>query len=314
MLLARVAAALLLCSLLTACRASPVPSGPRAERARATSPAELLPDDLDFVVRIDVARIRQNPALAGVVRDLAKTKQSELLSSIHAALGEASAVWAGTRWMSDGFHGDGVVALEGPPGSDSADMARPTMQAPLRRIATPAPDIEAFERPANRGEAALEIVMGGHGVVLATAAEADAVLRVLRSGPDEGRLEPPARGLVSFAGRLRGGAPFGVASTGIMRGLGDGLVGYAGSLEEAESSTAPDAGAATTAIEVEATLVYASAAEAASAGKHAKQAIERLGLAGGVLERLANSVKLNETGASVNVRATLPFAWLAELH
>jgi hypothetical protein len=156
--------------------------------------------------------------------------------------------------------------------------------------------------------------MGDRGVVLATAAEADAVLRVLRSGPDEGRLEPPARGLLSFAGRLRGGAPFGVASAGIMHALSDGLVGYAGSLEEGESATAPDAGPAATAIEVEATLVYASATEAAGAAKHAKQATERLGVAGGVLGRLANSVKLTETGASVNVRATIPFAWLAEVH
>ena len=104
-------------------------------------PSELLPDDLDFVVRIDAARIRQNPGLAGLLRDFAKTKQSELLESIKAAFGDASAVWIGTRWMSDGFHGDGVVAIERPPGGDAADVVRPAMPSPVRRVAVMSPDV-----------------------------------------------------------------------------------------------------------------------------------------------------------------------------
>lgn len=294
----RLVAALIVFAL-AACSAAP--REPRASPARATSPAELFPDDLDFVVRIDAARIRQNPALAGVVRDLAKAGQTELLASLETELGEASAVWVGTRWMSDGFHGDGVVAIEGASGDRRRRAGR--------RVAIASPDVDAFERSAGgRGEAALEIVMNGRGVLLATAAEADAVLRVLRTWPDAARLDPPARGLVSFAGRLRGGTPLDVAAPGgTLREFVEGLVGYTGSLEEGQ-------GDGSGGLEVEATLNYASPGDAARAAEHAKRTSERLMAAGGRVGTVAHSVKLTEVGTSVRARATVSFAWLTELH
>jgi hypothetical protein len=145
--------------------------------------------------------------------------------------------------------------------------------------------------------------MRGRGVLLATAAETDAVLRVLRAGPDDGRLDPPARGLVSFAGRLRGGAPFGGAITsGSLRGLTEGLVGYAGSIEEGES------------IEIDASFAYASANEASRAEGRAKETAARFVAAGGTLGMMADSVKLTELGSSLRMQVKVPFAWLAELH
>jgi hypothetical protein len=302
----RFIAALCLASLVTACRPAPTPIEPGFDRARVNSPEELFPDDLDFVVRIDAARVRQNPALAGVVRDLAKTSQSELLDSIKAAFGDASALWVGTRWMSDGFHGDGVLAIQTPPGGDAArGVARGTTPTTRRRLAVALPDLEAFELPASsRGQAVLEIVVQNRGVVLVTAAEADAVLRVMRSGPDRGRLDPPARGLISFAGRQRGGPPFAVAATTseTWRGLTEGLIGFTGSLEDVE------------AIDVEASLVYASAKDAARAAELAKGATTRFAAVGGTVGTMADSVKLTEVGSSVRVRARVPFAWLAGLH
>lgn len=281
-------------------------------RARATSPAELLPDDLDFIVRVDAARVRQNPALAAVVRDLAKTTSSELVDRIQAALREASALWVGTRWMSDGFHGDGVVAIEARAGGD--DLERVPSQA-WRRLPVALPNVEAFERSmAARNDAVLRVEMRDHGVALATAAEADAVLRVLRGGPDEGRLDPPARGLLSFAGRLRNGAPLAAAPTsGMLRELMEGLIGYEGSLEEGSVEGA-DAAVGAAAIDVEASLAYASPRDAARAAEKAKQATGRLVAAGGIVGTMAHSVKLTELGASLRVRAAVPFAWLAELH
>ncbi|HMJ54841.1 MAG TPA: hypothetical protein VK540_22325 [Polyangiaceae bacterium] len=304
----RYVTALWMVSLLAACRAAPAASQPRFEPARVTSPADLFPDDLDFVVRIDAARVRQNPALAGVVRDLAKTSRSELLESIKAAFGDASAVWVGTRWMTDGFHGDGVLAIETSPGGDTAGLRDAAgvggVATPFRRVAVKLPEVDVFERHASaRGEAVLQVVMRGRGVVLATAAEADAVLRVMNAGPDAGRLDPPARGLVSCAGRLRAGAPLGDAATSaLLRGLTEGLVGYAAALEEGE------------AIQVEASLAYASVSDAARAAKRVKETAERFVAGGGTLGTLADSVKLTEVGSSVRIRAAVPFAWLAELH
>jgi hypothetical protein len=307
----RLATALVVVGSLAACGATPAPRPPRSLEARAPSPAELLPDDLDFVVRVDAARIRQNPALAGVVRDVAKVESSALLEPIQAALGEASAIWVGTRWMSDGFHGDGVVAIEAQPGGDAFAHARPT-SPPWRHVALDTSDVEAFEREATaRGDAVLQIEIAGRGVVLATAAEADAVLRLLRSAPDDGRLDPPARGLLSFAGRLRTGAPIGDApASAILRELTEGLVGYTGSLEEGAAADGVSDGA----VEVEVSLAYASPSDASRASERAKQAAERLVAAGGTVGTVAHSMKLTEVGPSLRIRAAVPFAWLAKLH
>jgi hypothetical protein len=286
-------ASLLIALSVFGCRAPASATDLRRSGSRAVMPSELFPDDLDLVVRIDAARIRQNPMLAGVVRDLAaKSSTAGIIASAKNAFGDAAAVWVGTRWMSDGFHGDGIVAVESPPSGD----ARPT-----ETIARPR--IEVLERPASsRGEPALEVIVQRGGVVLATAAEADAVLRVLRAGPDAGRLDPPARGLLSFAGRIRGGVALHVTLAAPLRELTDGLIGYAGSLEERDG------------IEVDASLTYATAARAAAAAEAATRAKKRLGALGEKAKTVADSVKLTEVGSSLQVRASVPFAWLAELH
>jgi hypothetical protein len=287
-------ASLLIALSVFGCRAPASASAPRPSGSRAVMPSELFPDDLDLVVRIDAVRIRQNPLLSGVVRDLAaKSSTAGIIASAKNAFGDAAAVWVGTRWMSDGFHGDGIVAVEAPPGSDAR---------PAETIARPA--IEVLERPASsRGEPALEVILQRRGVVLATAAEADAVLRVLRAGPDAGRLDPPARGLVSFAGRIRAGVTLRVASASLaFRELTNGLIGYAGSIEERDG------------IEVEASLTYANAERATAAAEAAKRAQKSLAALGDKTEMIANSVKLTEVGPSLQLRASVPFAWLAELH
>ena len=312
----RRAAALVLFGSLAACRAAQAPSEPRFERPPATSPAELFPDDLDFVLRIGAARIRQNPALAGIVRDIAKQQPSELVASMQSSLGEAAAVWAGTRWMSDGFHGDGVVAIEVPPGGEALALSTPEDRS-WRRVAVPAPHIDAFERAANgRADAVLRVVMEGRGVLLATAAEADAVLRVLRAGPDSRRLEPPELGLLSFAGTSRGGSPFeAAAARGMLRGLMEGLVGYSGVLDEGRGDDRTGAGGPVTeGIDLDASLTYASTTDATRAVERAREMAARLARGEGLLGRMANSVRLADVGTSLQLRLKVPFAWLTELH
>ena len=281
---------MLLVVALASCRVVPAPpSEPRLD-PRSVTPPELLPEDLDFVVRIDAARVRENPMLAGVARDLAKTSGSQMLDSVKGAFEDATAIWIGTRWMSDGFHGDGVIAIERTPGSDLQSMP-------------PQRDITVIERPARaRGDAALEIVLRGRGLVLATPAEVDAVFRVLRSVPDRSRLDPPAHGLVSFAGRMRPSTPIDVVAQSTLRELTQGLVGYAGTIEERA------------AIEVDAALTYGSVTDAKRAADKARDAAARLGALEGTVGTVAHSVKLTEIGASLRIRAEVPFAWLAELH
>jgi hypothetical protein len=304
----RGAATVALFSIVTACRGASPPSQPQPDSWRATTLAELFPEDLDFVVRIDATRIRENPLLSGVVHDIGKASGSELLGSAKTAFDDAKTVWVGTRWMSDGFHGDGVLAIErDPPRGAEAhrmDAQRVAARSDVRRLSVPYPDVEVFERQASaRGEAVLEVVMIGRGFVLATAAEADAVLRVVRSRPDEERLDPPARGLVSFAGRMRKGGSFADdRAGGAFRKLAEGLVDYAGSLDERDG------------IEVEASLTYVSPAAALRAAERAREAVTNFAAAGGHFKTMADSVKLTELDSSLRVRATLPFAWLSQLH
>jgi hypothetical protein len=302
---------LALATLLGACGAKARDAEPpRASSPPIAAPSDLFPDDLDFVARIDTERLRQNAALAPLVRDLAKSSNAELLASVKDSVEQASAISIGTRWMPDGFHGDGVLAIETTAISDERE-GRAASDPSRRRIPSRHVDIDIFARTARvRGEPALEIVLRSRGIVLATAAEADAVLRVLGAGPDPNRLEPPARGLVSFAGRVRSGGTIilDTAKLALLREWTEGLVSYSGSLDE---GGAADRGPA---IEIEAALSYATVAAAEKAVAKAKTFLARLVAAGGASGTVADSVRLTELGTSLRVRAELPFAWLAKVN
>ena len=159
-----------------------------------------------------------------------------------------------------------------------------------------------FERRSDRrDEATLEIVLEGGGIVLATSAEQDAVLRVARTGPDADRLDPPARGLASFAARIpasRSTASAPPALGLIARGL-------------ARTSGLVDGGDA---FHVEAELVYESPEAAADAAAAARSLLDRLGASRGPLQSLADSVKLAREAEVVRVRAAIPFAVVEKLH
>jgi hypothetical protein len=291
----------------------PAPEAPRVA-APIAAPIDLFPDDLDFVLRIDAARLRQNANLAPLVRDLALTNDAELLASIRSSFEHATAIWVGTRWMSDGFHGDGMLAIERAganeaDASESEDRAR-SPASKRKKLVTGHSGVDAYERSSRaRGEPVLEIVLRDRGVVLATAAEADAVLRVLRSGADDNRLDPPARGLVSFAGRVRpGDASQAAMKISLLREWTEGLTGYTGTIDE--TGGADGLGA----LDVEIALSYATSDAARTAVTRAKALIARFVAAGGVAGSVADSIRLTELGSSVRLRVEVPFAWLAKLH
>jgi hypothetical protein len=301
-------------SMLAGCR-TPLPAPePTRSAPPIASPVDLFPNDLDFVVRIDAARLRQNANLAPLVRDLALANETELLTSIKASFESATAIWIGTRWMSDGFHGDGMLAIERVGASDDrtseARDRSPASDPKRKRLVTRHSGLDAYERSArSRGEPVLEIVMRDGGIVLATAAEADAVLRVLRTGADENRLDPPARGLVSFAGRMRAGDALAAATKiALLREWTEGLASYTGTLDEAGGTDGRGA------IDVELVLLYATSDAARIAAARAKALVARFVAAGGTAGTLADSIKLTEQGASLRLRAEVPFAWLAKLH
>jgi hypothetical protein len=161
-----------------------------------------------------------------------------------------------------------------------------------------------YERAsAARDEAALYIVLEGKGLVLATPAEMDGVLRVLREGPDVGRLEAPPRGLVSFAGRVRmGDKPPPLPAVASVREVGVGLLRYTGSVEAGDD-----------ALRLEAELVYQADSQAQRAAEVVRSVLTKLGRLGSPYVSLSDSAKLAAVGKSLELRLSVPFALITSL-
>lgn len=180
------------------------PPGPRV--VRRVEPGDLLPADLDLVVRVDLARMQAalGPALAD---DLAARALSaggaeagdEAL--VQSAIARADVVWIGLR-LVDLEVGDRVLVAEGRQGAFSAFSEPPSGFRPL-----PATDegVIAFEReePPLRSGTARILRVGERAVAFVSPVEVDSVARVLRDGPDERRGDPVAEGIVSLDLRPR---------------------------------------------------------------------------------------------------------------
>jgi hypothetical protein len=146
-------AALWLAVLLFGCGAPVSPNRSMKPRTEALSPSDLLPNDLDFVVRIDLDRMRREPSLQGAARELANGGGSGMLRSILPSLERSRAIFVGGRVMADGFHGDGVIAIEPGPRLSDRDMGR--VDGSFRPVAGGPADVEIFERATEaRDEAA----------------------------------------------------------------------------------------------------------------------------------------------------------------
>ena len=173
-----------------------------AARARVKphplDPVELMPGDLDVVLRLDLASIRdalgqrateellqRGIAEAGIDRDVAR------------ALGEAQIVWLGTR-LADWRAGDRGLVVD----LKDRSLARPSPDA-----WSPQPSgVAGVSRyvatsPAPRGGTA-ELLDFEHARAFVSPVEAASVRRVLARGPDPRRGDPEARGLLSIDARL----------------------------------------------------------------------------------------------------------------
>jgi hypothetical protein len=168
-------------------------------------PGEYLPADLDLVLRLDVSRLR---ALAGDRPMQALLSEHEGASAwLRRALGaRASSLWVGFRGEPAGTRSDTVLVVQGDLRRWNAALAAGDEPSrPWRLHGLPAPGLTVYERPPS-GErdspVRLALVRDRIGV-LASAAEVDAVDRILAGGPEPGRLEPPADGALGVALRPR---------------------------------------------------------------------------------------------------------------
>jgi hypothetical protein len=168
--------------------------GQAKPRPRTIEATDLIPADLDLVVRLDLAKMRASFA-PGVARELADKglDESRADAPVRAALQTADVVWLGVR-VADLASGDRVLVTESLSGTrDVPDSIA------WKRHATPIDGIHRFEAkapPPRSGTA--EILSVGRSAVFVSPIEAPSVKRLLARGPDAGRCEPDARGLLSI--------------------------------------------------------------------------------------------------------------------
>ena len=92
-MMSRVLALALGIALLAPACKTPLPAKRAAVRKiEPREPAEFLPNDLDFVVRIDAARLRKEPAIDEAARGFAKAGASNMLRAIVPSLARSSAI------------------------------------------------------------------------------------------------------------------------------------------------------------------------------------------------------------------------------
>jgi hypothetical protein len=175
------------------------PGAVQANLSRQVEPGDLLPADLDLVVRVDLARLRSGLGATALLALAARMPGDALLRD---ALLAADAVTVGLR-ADDLEAGDRVVVVEGRLAEDAAvpDPERFTLRPPVVE------QVRVWDRVADgaspRERVARVMRVGDEALVFVTALEVDPTTRVLRAGPDELRGQPFAEGLVSLDWRPR---------------------------------------------------------------------------------------------------------------
>lgn len=190
------------------------PSAPPATSAQAKSEpitfehaSDLIPADLDLVLRFDLARIRQ-----GLGDDSASELSEQALDKadvsglMREALSRADTVWLGVR-VSDLDVGDRVMAVHyrRPAGDASAPGSLEPDTIAWERLPTAQPKLSLFaarDKPSRTGTALIAL-MGSDQAAFASPVEAQSLRRLLRTGPDPERGQPTAEGLVSIDYRAR---------------------------------------------------------------------------------------------------------------
>ncbi|AKT42673.1 hypothetical protein [Chondromyces crocatus] len=186
------------------CGCSEIPGaapGPRPPHViRRLDASELLPADLDLVIRVDVARMRAGLGAAAAEQLAARALADEPDALLGEAARRADVVWIGLR-LAHLDEGDRVIAFEGRMTELEPSSATWDVRPQLRE------GVDVFDRrddPPRAGVARI-VRLGERALIFASPVEASSVGRVLRDGPDEGRGDPAADGLVSLdlkAGRL----------------------------------------------------------------------------------------------------------------
>jgi hypothetical protein len=171
---------------------------------RRVEPIDLVPADLDLVVRVDVARMRAGIG-PSATDELAARAFAEAGAASDDLLREAArradVVWIALR-LADLEAGDRVLAFEGRMRGLGPDLTA------WQPVPEDIQGVTIFERRGGdvpRTGTARILALGDRALIFVSPVQVSSVARVLRDGPDERRGDPRADGVVSLdlrAGRL----------------------------------------------------------------------------------------------------------------
>jgi len=177
----------------------PAPAAP-APPERLTG-SDLLPGDLDLVLRIDLAKVRRGLGSESS-EELAERalREADPEAIVREALARADAAWLGLR-VANLLDGDRVVVVELPKGTVRPDPIAWSAHEDRGE----GDRVQLFDAlvPPPRGGTARIVTLADGTVLFVSPVEVDAVDRVLLSGPDAERGQPEARGLLSLDWRVK---------------------------------------------------------------------------------------------------------------
>ncbi len=193
---------LFLSLVLSACAGStPSPSG-QPDSPQLREPIEQIPVDLDLVARIDLGRMRSAlpPGAVDRLVSLVTAEQTAPSDLLVLALARTDTLWLGVRPSFSPNTWDNVLVLEGDFSSiDSATLNKAFR--PPRDLGAGFFSRDSWEKGPRTSPARLYTYLEKRWIV-ASAAEVQALQRVIEGNRYERRFEPPARGIVSVNARL----------------------------------------------------------------------------------------------------------------
>lgn len=187
---------------LVACGGSGKPAakpGPDAPRlARDLEPTEVIPADLDLVVRLDIGRLRAGVGTLAADEITKQAIRGGVDPELASTLSCAEVIWIAAR-AAELDTGDRVIVVEGK--SCMPELSRgkwETVKAGNARV-------RIFDRTGTAARAGTARIMnlGNRATVFVSPVELDSVRRVIDDGPDAARGNPRAEGLVSLDVRPR---------------------------------------------------------------------------------------------------------------
>ncbi|NUP13176.1 MAG: hypothetical protein HOW73_44625 [Polyangiaceae bacterium] len=177
----------------TACNEVPKGGVPKTPEQPALSrkllPNEVIPADLDVVVRVDLSLLRKTLGPRFDQELAARYGGDPLLMS---ALAKGRTVTIGVR-AADLEQGDHVVVVEG------AEVGLDLEKEGFLPRESRNDKVKAFVRalPSDRDRTDAVVLLDERAIAFVSPVETDAVLRILRDGSDEQRGQPVAEGIVS---------------------------------------------------------------------------------------------------------------------